>query len=559
MKQAQWREYYDRPITGVPRASLEHLRRVLMKQRIAIVILLIFALAFSVPAQENIDQSVIARIKTECFQNSKIMDTVSHLTDVYGPRLRGSANYKAAAEWCRERLIHWGLDKSYLERGGFVGRGWSLSRFSVEMIEPQYMNITAQPMSWSPSTNGAVSGPPILVEVSSPADFDKYRGKLGGLIVVNGAGTRAVSNRFLPDATRFSDEELEKGAQATDPAASVLVPYSAQSYATTAQQRRQYFARRAAIARFFRDEGVAALLVPSRLDSNLIFATDAGGFDMTAADYGLPVPELTIPSLVIGREHYGRIARLLEKKIPVKLEVNLKTVSREASEDSSVIAEIPGTDPRLKDEVVMLGAHLDSWQAGTGATDNASGCAVMMEVMRILHAIGAKPRRTVRLALWNGEEGGPAGSLAYVRKHFGDPATMELKPEHETLSAYFNLDGGTGRIRGILLQGNEMVRPIFESYLRPFYSLGATTLAIQSVGSTDHIAFDYLGLPAFVFLQDWIDYETRTHHTNMDLYEAVLEQDLKQAAVVVAGVVYQTAMRDEKLPRKPLPPVPPKP
>lgn len=530
-----------------------------MKRPIAIVFLLVVTLTSSKLAQESIDQNAIARIKAEGFRNSSVMDTVSVLADVYGPRLRGSDNYKAAAEWCRERLVRWGLGKSFLELGGFSGRGWSLTRFSVEMIEPQYMNITAQPMSWSPSTNGPVSGSPILVEVNSIADFDKYRGKLRGLIVINEAGTRNVSDRFRPDATRFSAEDLEKGANATDPTATVLVPYASQPYAKAIQQRRDYFARRAAIARFFRDEGVTALLVPSRLDSSLIFATDAGGFDMTAVDYGLPAPELTIPSLVIAREHYGRIVRLLRRKISVKLEVNLQAAIREAGEDSSVIAEIPGTDPQIKNEVVMLGAHLDSWQAGTGATDNAAGCAVMMEVMRILHVIGVKPRRTIRLALWNGEEGGPAGSLAYVRRHFGDPATMELRPEHETLSAYFNLDGGTGRIRGILLQGNEKVRPIFETFLKPFNSLGATTLAIQSVGSTDHIAFDYLGLPAFVFLQDWIDYETRTHHTNSDVYEAVLEADLQQAAVVVAGVVYQTAMLDTKLPRKPLPPVPARP
>jgi hypothetical protein len=516
---------------------------------------LLFALFFSFPvsAQETVDQSVIARIKTEGFQHSQIMETIFYLTDVYGPRLRGSPNYKAAAEWAVKTLNVWGLSNAQLEPGGFTGRGWTVNKFNLEMTEPQYERIIAYPLAWSPATKGALSGQPVIVEINSPADFPRYRGKLRGALVLMGKPNSKPAAHFEADARRFTDEELKRGAQAISPTEKILEEYDAPAYAGAEKARREGLSRRAALSKFFLDEGVAVMLRPSPLDSANLLATDAGGFDVHSPNYKLPVPELTVPSFVVAREHYGRIYRLTEKGLSVKLEVNLQVTIHQAGPGYNIVAELPGADPQLKDEVVMLGGHFDSWHAGTGATDNAAGSAVMMEAMRILKTIGVKPRRTIRLALWDGEEGGHLGSITYVKNHFGDPATMKLKPEHEKLAAYFNLDNGTGRIRGVYLQGNEAVRPIFESWLKPFHYLGATTLAIQSVGGTDHLDFDHVGLPGFQFIQDPIDYETRTHHTNLDVYEAILPDDLKQAAVIVASFAYHTAMRDEKLPRKPLP------
>jgi carboxypeptidase Q len=517
--------------------------------------ILLFALIFVFPtsAQEPVDQSIIARIKQEGFQHSQVMETIFYLADVHGPRLRGSPNYKAAAEWAVKTLNQWGLSNAQLEPGGFTGRGWTLNKFNVEMIEPQYQHVIAYPLAWSPATKGLVSGKPVIVELNSPRDFPRYSGKLRGAIVLMGKPSDKPAAHFEADAKRFTEDELKRGAQALDPAEKLLAGYDGPNYAQSEKSRREGLERRAVLSKFFVDEGVAALLRPSPLDSANLAATDAGGFDLSSPNYKLPVPELAVPSFVVAREHYGRIYRLLEHKLPVKLEVNLQVTIHDVGPGYNVVAELPGVDPRLKDELVMLGGHFDSWHAGTGATDNAAGSAVMMEALRILKTIGVKPRRTIRLALWDGEEGGHLGSITYVKNHFGDPATMQLKPDHAKLAGYFNLDNGTGKIRGVYLQGNEAVRPIFESWLQPFHYLGATTLVIQSVGGTDHLDFDHVGLPGFQFIQDPIDYETRTHHTNLDVYESILPDDLKQAAVIVAGFVYHTAMRDEKLPRKPLP------
>jgi hypothetical protein len=514
------------------------------------------AVAAPTPAEEPVDQQLIAQIKMQGFQRSQLMDTLGYLTDVHGPRLKASPSYLQTCEWIRERLEGWGIDQVTLEPAGFIAQAWSLQGFSVEMLEPRYLRILAEPLAWSPSTQGTVTGQPILVEVDGPEDFDQYRGKLRGAIVLNGKPRSEPVARFDAEARRFSEEELVKGEEAIDPGRKLLDSYGAQPYSEARKSGRERKAKRAAIARFFLDEGVAALLVPSIWDSGLLLSQDismdAGGFDLSSSAYDHPSIELAVPSFVIAREHYGRIARLLEKSVPVSLAVELEVASHEPA-SYNVIAELPGTDPRLKNEVVMTGGHLDSWHPGTGAADNAAGCAVSMEAMRILEAIGARPRRTIRMALWDAEEGGLTGSLTYVRRHFGDPETMELLPEHALLSAYFNLDNGTGKIRGVYLQGNEAVRPIFERWLEPFNYLGARTLAIQNSGGTDHLSFDYLGLPGFQFIQDDIDYSTRTHHSNMDLYEGVLEDDLKQAAVIVASFLWHAAMRDEKLPRKPLP------
>jgi carboxypeptidase Q len=527
-----------------------------MKSHPAVIAPLIAALALVVYAEPQVDESVIARIKTEAFQHSQVMDTLSELTDLYGGRLRGSPGYVAAAEWVKQKLTGWGFERVSFEPGGFPGPGWQITRFSVEMTEPQYLHAIAQPLAWSPSTNSRVSGTPVLVEVASPADFEKYRGKLKGVIVLNGRPGNRPATNFSPTATRYTDDQLTRGSSAIDPTETVLVNYAGPDYAGAERARREGLERRAAIAKFFRDEGVAALLVASPLSSGVIAATDAGGFDLSGPNWKIPNPDLAPPSFVLAREHYGRIARLIERKRPVKLELQLDAEIIRQVKSVNIIAEMAGRDPRLAEEVVMLGAHFDSWHTGSGATDNAAGSVVMMEALRILKAIGAMPRRTIRLALWDAEEGGHLGSSTYVLNHFGDPRTMTLKPEHAKLAGYFNLDNGTGKIRGVFLQGNESVRPIFENWLKPFAALGATALAVQRVGGTDHLDFDHVGLPAFQFIQDPIDYETRTHHTNMDVLESIQEADLQEAAAIVAAFVYHTAMRDEKLPRVALPKAP---
>lgn len=495
---------------------------------------------FGVYSQEPLDLQVISKIKTEGFERSEVMNILSYLTDVHGPRLTNSSNYWAASQWCVDKLTEWGLSNAQLETWGAFGRGWTIEKFSLEATEPQYINLIAHPKAWTPSTSGLVTGAPLLIRVGEETDLEKHRGKLAGAIVMLGE-PRDVPAHFEADATRYSEEDLRELAQAPEPGA-----------ISERETRRAEFRQRRAMQdkmnRFFSEEGVAVVLEPSERDYGTIRVHRTGAFRIGA--------EPGVPTLVVSAEQYARLARLLDKSIAVKLAINIQTKFFE--DDSlgyNVAAELPGSDKKLKSELVMLGGHLDSWHSGTGATDNAAGCAVAMEAVRILKEIGVKPRRTIRIALWGGEEQGLLGSHGYVKNHFGDRRTMALKPEHASFSAYFNLDNGTGKIRGIYLQGNDAVRPIFEEFLKPFHDLGATTVTIRSTGGTDHLAFDAVGLPGFQFIQDPIEYDTRTHHTNMDVYDHAQESDLMQASVVMASFVYHTANRDEKLPRKPMPEV----
>ncbi|MDZ7291457.1 MAG: M20/M25/M40 family metallo-hydrolase [candidate division KSB1 bacterium] len=503
------------------------------------VILVLFLLV-CVPmvfAQEPVDLYMVSRIKAEGFQNSQVMETLFWLTDVHGPRLSGSPNFKAACEWSRDQLTKWGLANAHLESWGTFGRGWTTEKFSIEMIAPQYQPIIAWPQAWTAGTNGVVSGTPILVDIKNEDDLAKYKGILRGAIVLT-QKPREAETHFEADARRRDEKNLTELALAPEPGAPS--PWAA--------RREEFRARRALqekMMKLLRDENAAVLLEPSRGEHGTVFVD--GGSRNRNAEPGLP-------TLTVAIEHYSRIARLLEKGLPVKLEINVQ--NRFYDNDTlgyNVIAEIPGIDKKLKDEVVMLGAHLDSWHAGTGATDDASGCAVVMEAVRILKTLGVQPRRTIRIALWGAEEQGLLGSRGYVKQHFADPADMKPKPEHEKFSAYFNFDNGTGKIRGVYLQNNDMVRPIFEAWLKPFHDLGATTLTIRNTGGTDHLSFDAVGLPGFQFIQDEIDYGTRTHHTNMDVYDHALQGDLMQASVIMASFVYHAAMRDEKLPRKQMP------
>ncbi|MFD2786818.1 M28 family metallopeptidase [Hymenobacter rubripertinctus] len=487
------------------------------------------------------DPAMLAKIKDEGLNRSRVMETAFYLTDVCGPRLANSAGLARANEWTRKQLTDWGLTNAAVEPWGTFGRGWEVEKSYVAMTAPYYHALIGTPKAWTPGTNGALKKRVVVVKAATAAELDKYQGQLRDKIVLLDM-LNPPKTSFEPDARRYSEEELSKMAQYR-PEASVGQPADAEERMAT---RRTLLALRTKLADMVVSEGAVAVL-SSRGGSDGTFFTSNGAPYATDAK---PV----LPELEMAPEDQLRLIRLAEAGIAVELEVEVST--RFQSQDLkgyNVVAEIQGSDRKLKKEVVMLGGHLDSWHAATGATDNAAGCAVMMEAVRILKATGVQPRRTIRIALWGEEEQGLFGSRGYVKNHFADPATMQLLPDHEKLTAYFNLDNGAGKIRGIYAQGNEAVMPVFEEWLQPFTDMGATTVTLRTTGGTDHLSFDAVGLPGFQFIQDPLDYGTRTHHTNMDTYERLPADDLKQAAVVVASFVYQAAMRDQKLPRKPLP------
>jgi len=479
---------------------------------------------------ERVDETVVAAIKLEGFQNSEVMDTLSWLSDVYGPRLTGSDNLRRAAEWARDRMKTWGLANAALEPYAMSFRGWTLERFSLDMIEPQYMRIYGYPMAWSPPLAAPLTGTPIVVDIKSKADFDKYRGKLRGGVVMNGRPGESDIG-FKPEAERLDEAALTKQSAEISPGKPASLQEEDEDF-------NQALDSQIEIQKFFASEGVAAVITASSIRE-----------DVRVSGYYDHKWHAPFPSFVFSREHYGRLIRMLDKKIPVTLSLSLSARFTDNVEGFNVVAEIPGSDPQLRSQVVMLGGHLDSWHTGTGATDNGAGCAAAMEAVRILQSIGVKPRRTIRVALWTGEEQDYFGSRGYVARHFGNIATGERKPEHATLAAYFNLDNGAGRIRGINLQGNEAARPIFEEWLRPFAYLGATTVTTLNSGGTDHVLFNAVGLPGFQFIQDPLNYESRTHHSSLDVYEEAPPDDLKQASVILASFVYHAAMRDDMLPR----------
>jgi carboxypeptidase Q len=514
---------------------------------------LLFLLLPLLCAQEKVDLYTVNRIKAEEFQNSKVMENAFYLTDVYGPRLTGSPGLKAAADWIVRRLTEWGTSNPELERWGPFGRGWSCVNFSAHQKEPQYSPLVGFARPWSPGTDGPVSGEPVMAIIKTDADIEKFKGKLKGKIVLL-EDAKALAPENEPVLKRFTDAELAAEALAPDPSA--RSPFANPIPLVPGQPPRQPFDRAARekfrnkMNKFLTDEGVLVTLVPSyRGQTGIVFGGAAGSRD--------PKDPLPPPSVALVAEHYDRIARLIEQKIPVTLEFDIQNRFYDDTQDSfTVTGELPGTTK--KDELVMLGAHLDSWTGGTGATDNAAGSAVVMEAMRLLKTLDLKMARTVRMALWTGEEEGLLGSKAYVKEHFANRETMALKPEHGKLSGYFNLDNGSGKIRGAYLQGNDMMRPIFQAWLDPFKDYGANTVTIRNTGGTDHLSFDAVGLPGFQFVQDPLDYGTQTHHSNMDVYDHLQPGDLMEASVIMASVVYDAATRDEMLPRKPLPKPEPK-
>ena len=498
---------------------------------------------------EPIDYDAIYRIKDEAVNRSQVMETLSFLTDVHGPRLTNSPNMRAAAAWAKQRLEGYGLEKVALEPWGPFGRGWVNERTVATMTAPQPFPLLAFPKAWTPGTDGAVKGDAVLAVIDKAEDLEKWKGKLKGKIVLVSA-TRAVPAFFETPTRRYDDKGLtDLSKPSLDPSRrGRFGPGGPGGPGFPGQVSTDFRKQRMA---FFIKEGVLALVEMSPGDRG-----DNGAVRVQAPPEGENQRQTTdapvLPQIVVAGEHYGRLLRLLDKKIPVALEIDVKNRFVDTDLNSlNVIAELPGSDKA--DEIVMIGAHFDSWHSGTGATDNGVSSAVMIEAMRILKASGLKPRRTIRMGLWTGEEQGLLGSRAYVTQHFADRADMVLKPEHAKLAAYFNMDNGGGAFRGVYLQGNEAVAPILQAWMQPFANLGMTALTIRPTGGTDHQSFDAVGLPGFQFVQDPLEYGSRTHHTNLDVYERAIPEDLVQNAITIATFAYHAAMRDQPLPRKPLP------
>jgi hypothetical protein len=542
------------------------------KPRLALFLMIgLSALPQAQAPAEKIDLAMVAKIRDEGLHRSQVMSHISWLSDVYGPRLTGGPGIMHASEWSLKKFAEWGLANGHRETWPF-GKGWSVVRFSAHLIEPQIEPLIGFPGSWTPGTNGTVAAGVVRVQIDSEADFEKYRGTLRGKIVLT-QPAREVRMLEGPIVLRMTDRDFAEAATVPPPARGRGAgragrgadPASAgdQAGAGGRAGRGAVVSLQQKIQQFYKSEGAVALFnrgsdfdmsaggsdlswTQQRTDGGTIFPTGNGSRGEDAGS-GLPTVTLAV-------EHYNRMVRVLEKGLPVTVELNIQTRFYDeppAGNGFNVIAEIPGTDPKLKDEVVMLGAHFDSVAASTGATDNATGSAAMMEAMRILKAVGVKPRRTIRVGLWGGEEEGLLGSRAYVREHFGDLASKTLKPEHEKLSVYFNSDNGTGRVRGIWLQGNTAAEPIFRQWMEPLTDLGVSAIGPRSVTSTDHVSFDAVGLPAFQFMVDRLEYNSRTHHSNMDTFDRVQAGDMIQQATIIAVFAYNAAMRDEKLPRKP--------
>jgi hypothetical protein len=512
-----------------------------MKKMIGLGIIALLAIPTINFAQE-VDASMMQKIREEGLQHSKVMDIVFNLTDKNGSRLANSEGYMRAANYAKETLTGWGVENARLDAWGEFGKGWDLEKMYLAITAPYYKPLLAWPKTWTAGTKGLKKASVIVVDAKDSATVASYKGQLKGKLIIIDQAT-PYKQSFKADAVRYTDEELEKMAAATMQPSRPID--TAQQRRMREQMSRSGGARALTILKeMAKEEGAVGMLTSAaRNHDGTIFSQGGGSYKAADAENFL--------DMAMGIEDYNAILRLAKSGTEVNMETDVKTKFQTKDlQGYNVIAEIPGTDPTLKDEVVMIGAHLDSWQAGTGATDNAAGSSVMMEVMRILKATGAQPKRTIRIGLWSAEEQGLLGSRGYVKKTFMDPTTNTPNAAHEKFAGYFNIDNGTGKVRGIYLQGNEQCGPIFKSWLAPFNDLGAKTVTISNTGGTDHQSFDGVGLPGFQFIQDPMEYDTRTHHSNMDVYEHLSEDDLKQIATIVAAFAYNTAQRDEKLPRK---------
>lgn len=507
---------------------------------------------------EKVDTAAVARIRHEGMERSQVMQILSRLVDVCGPRLTGSPEYTKAAVWARGMLTAWGLENARLEGWGPFGKAWSLQRYSAQVIEPYAFPLISYPKAWSPGTGGTVRGEAVYFNPETDSALQTFRGRLRDRFALI-SEPRVIEPRFRPRATRESDQSLLDLANADFPRPWKGRP--APSPEIKEQRRRARLLAYDAMELLMK-EGALAVLTASHGDGGAVFVQGADvvahpdtpySRQYRAFENGAP---RILPQIQVGGEHYNHLCRLLDMGVRVELEMRLEVEVEKADSSYNVIAEIPGTD--LRDQVVMIGAHLDSWHGGTGTTDNGTGVATCMEAVRIIKALGLHPRRTIRIGLWSGEEQGLFGSRSYVEKHLGrkeivddSVETVRLTPEGEQFSVYFNNDNGTGRVRGVYLQGNEAVRPVFRTWLTPFGGDGAATLTLANTGGTDHQAFEAIGLPAFQFIQDDIEYMNLSWHSTMDLYERAVEDDLKQTSVVLATFAYNAAMRDELIPRKP--------
>jgi Peptidase family M28 len=512
------------------------------------------------PVAESLDLSMYQSIREEALSHTHVMQYASALMDGIGPRLTGSPNLKRANEWTRDQFTAMGCANAHLEDWGEFGMGWQQDNAWLRMTSPDRAVFIAQAGPWSPATKGPITASAVWVDIKSEKDFEKYKGKLTGKIVLYGE-PRDVKPVDKPLFTRNEEADLKK--LQTYPLAPPDPNNSFQAFLKSLAFREQ-------VGRFLAAEQAAAVLVNTGGSGGLMFDDTRAAFSWMAYRREHADP---LPIAVAAVESYGRVYRLLKAGVPVSLELNIDSkFTGDHEHGFNTIAEIPGSDPKLKDEVVMVGGHLDSWASATGATDNGAGTVVAMEVMRILTALRVKPRRTIRVGLWTGEEQGEFGSFGYVKQHFGEiPRSTEadqanvtefdrdasgpilIKNEHQKISAYFNVDHGSGRIRGIYLQQNSAIAPIFAQWMEPLKDLGVSTITDRDTGGTDHEAFDAVGIPGFQFIQDPLDYGTRTHHSNIDTYESLQAEDLAQAAAVEATFVYNAAMREQLLPRKPLP------
>ncbi len=509
------------------------------------MLLLMPALVFAQTA--SLDEEIVKKIKEEGNDRSQVMEVLSMLTDVHGPRLTNSPGYKRAANYAKGTMEGWGLSNVHFDSWGDFGQGWQLKKFSMHVTEPVYFPVIAYPKAWTPGIKGSIKGEVVYLDVKTEEDLEKYKGKLKGKIVLFSMPMN-VTPGFRADASRTPDSTLLQMANA-GPVAE-RVGRRAFSGGTPENLNFKKW-------KLMMDEGVVAVLDASRGDDGTVFVSGATvpySSETAFADrkrvYSPDAPKI-LPQITVAAEHYNRMYRNLEKGQNVKMELNLEVEFFKPEDGFNVIAEIPGTD--LKDEVVMIGAHLDSWHSGTGTTDNAAGSAVMMEAMRILKTLGESPKRTIRIGLWGGEEQGLLGSRGYVAKHLGtriNPDSINYLPGAEKFSAYFNMDNGTGKFRGVYMQGNENVRDLFRTWMRPFNKEGASTLTLNSTFSTDHVSFDNIRLPGFQFIQDPVEYFSRTWHSSMDMYDKAIADDLKHNATMMAVIAWHAAMHDTLVPRK---------
>lgn len=505
-----------------------------MKKFISLLTTVLFFIC-AVNAQETVDMQMMQKIKDEEKNNSQIKMIAHNITDVCGPRLTNSPGYNCALDWVTGICKSWGLQNAGREAWGEFGKGWKNEEATLALKSPYYENIIAYPVPWCKSTNKSITAQLIMLNNLDSSSIDSAGSSITGKIVMIRPGNITLPDAFKAYATRYADTALNN------------LP---DNYMVSREEieeampmiKKLYYARL-----YLEKKGAVGLILSNRNSIDGTVFVDGG----TGYAKGFAA---TLPEMKISREDYLKMMRLLEDKKTVELQMNIQNTFYDKDITGyNFVAEIPGTDATLKSQVVMLGGHLDSWAGGTGATDNGAGCIVMLEAMRILKTLNIQPRRTIRIALWGGEEQGLYGSFGYVKKHFGDPLNMQLKPEQSKISAYYNLDNGSGKIRGIYLQNNDSVHDIFKAWLTPFNDMGATGVTRSNTGSTDHISFDAVDIPAFQFIQDELEYETRTHHSNMDTYDHLSIEDLQQAAAVVAAFVYNTSMRNDMLPRKPLP------